>query len=99
MLINFVEKEKRVKIQVLTNEFLDVGSILEVSYKDIPRYFKVSKIQTSLDYKNNLILIAENYGYYNLLSDVDIRDLLALDIKVVKDENIIKKIKKEGALL
>ena len=99
MLINFVEKEKRVKIQVLTNEFLDVGTILEISYKDIPRYFKVLKVQTAIESKDKITLIAENYGYYNLLSDVDIRELLALDIKVIKDENIIKKIRREGNLL
>lgn len=97
MLIDFVEKELsedckffKFKLNVISNDFVDIGTILKVDYRNNPIYFKVVKIQSSLQNKGKLDLICENCGFDNLLVNMDIREFLALDVSVVTNKTVLK---------
>ncbi len=98
MVITKISKERNVCIEsIVKDEFLDVGTILQVDFEDKPRYFKIIKIE-ALNFVE-LKIYAENYGYYNKLNNIDIRKLYGLNIEVVKDEKTITKVKSESRLL
>ena len=78
------------------DENVNLGDIVKLEYESKNYYFEIIDIQTSY-LANSIDFIANEIGYYNLLSKrkIDIRKIINKKIKIVTDEEILKQIQKE----
>lgn len=92
------ERGNGLTIEFSTNEQINIGNIVSIIFEDKTRYFEVVNIKT--DFSNGvkpiLIVKAKNYGYYDLIKNIDIRNIMYKPVEFVIDPDIIAQLRKES---
>lgn len=83
-----------VNIKFWSNNVIHTGDIVSIIYDEKERYFKIESVETEGD--TRLAAYAANYGYYNLLKNIDLREILELPITLIEDQDTIKRLSNES---
>ena len=86
-------------IEFISNETISINSKLSINHENKEHYFEVTSVETSIE-DRELFVKAKEVGYWcnflNEKSNCDIRDLLGLEINIVTNNDILRKIEKES---
>lgn len=90
------EKRGNIRIKFCSKNVLHIGNVVSIIYDEKVRYFKIDEIETDDNDNDNLIVYAFNYGYYDLLRNIDIRELLESSITLIEDAQTLKDLSKQS---
>lgn len=79
------------------DEKIIIGNIVFIEFENKTRYFEIISITGfHKDIDPILNVRAKNYGYYDLIKNVDIRDIMYKPIEFVTDIDVNTKLRKES---
>ena len=90
--------ERGCTIEFNSTENIVLGSIVTLTHNERSHDFEVNKISINVD--NSLAISANEVGYwgskFDNKKDFDLRTIIGLDIEVIVDEEVIKKIRQSS---